>query len=105
MSHLLHFQIILVIKIFNIEEIMKIIIFLLFILTFSFAYNGSITGLTYFNFTRENGESSFNFNRQYFNYAIQMSNDMNFKVVFDVGRTIPDTILTNDQLVVFLKKT
>ena len=91
---------------------MKKIVFILSILNITFAYNGSITGLTYFDFSRGYGESSFNFNRQYFNYAIHMSNDMKFKVVFDVGRTDSGTILTDDnleksedaRLLVFLKK-
>mgnify|MGYP006915943423 CR=1 FL=1 len=109
MSHQHHSLNILVIKIFNIEGIMKIIIILLSILTITYAYNGSITGLTYFDLARENGESSFNFNRQYFNYAIQMSNAVNFKVVFDVGRTnkVTDDLGVNvedTRLVVFLKK-
>ena len=88
---------------------------LLTIFTFVFAYNGSITGVTYFDYTRENDASAFNFNRQYFNYAIEMSNDMQFKVVFDVGRTANGTVefckedeceenLEDTRLLVFLKK-
>ena len=88
---------------------MKLNLILLFIITFGFAYNGSITGVTYFDYTRENYESAFNFNRQYFNYAIEMSNDMKFKVVFDVGRTnkVTDKLGNNiedTRLIVFLKK-
>ena len=88
---------------------------LLTIFTFVFAYNGSITGVTYFDYTRENDASAFNFNRQYFNYAIEISNDMKFKVVFDVGRTANGTVescklgvceenLEDTRLLVFLKK-
>ncbi len=88
---------------------MKKITILISILTFAFAYNGSITGVTYFDYTRENDASAFNFTRQYFNYAIQMSNDVKFKVVFDVGRTnkVTDDLGNNIEdmrLVVFLKK-
>lgn len=88
---------------------MKRVTILISILTFAFAYNGSITGVTYFDYTRENSTSAFNFERQYFNYAIQMSNDVKFKVVFDVGRTNKVTDLLGNniedtRLVVFLKK-
>ena len=94
---------------------MKLNLILLFIITFGFAYNGSITGVTYFDYTRENYESAFNFNRQYFNYAIEMSNDVKFKVVFDVGRANKGTVdfceddsceekSEDTRLIVFLKK-
>jgi hypothetical protein len=87
---------------------MKNNLILLFIITFAFAYNGSISGVTYFDYTRENDVSAFNFNRQYFNYAIEMSNDTKFKVVFDVRRTnkVTDELGNNiedTRLVVFLK--
>ncbi len=87
---------------------MKKNLILLFIITFAFAYNGSISGVTYFDYTRENDVSAFNFNRQYFNYAIEMSNDTKFKVVFDVRRTnkVTDEVGNNiedTRLVVFLK--
>ena len=81
---------------------------LLLIITFGFAYNGSITGVTYFNAKWEDQAAEFNFNRQYFNYAIQMSNDMKLKIVFDAGRTnkLTDTSgnIEDTRLVVFLKK-
>jgi len=88
---------------------MKKNLFLLSIITFGFAYNGSITGVTYFEYTRENGADSFNFNRQYFNYAIPMSNNMKFTAVFDVARTnkVTDEFGNNREdtrLVMFLKK-
>ena len=57
------------------RKIMKKNLILLSIITFGFAYNGSITGVTYFDYTCENDASAFNFNRQYFNYAIEMSNN------------------------------
>ena len=66
---------------------MKKNLILLSIITFGFAYNGSITGVTYFDYTCENDASTFNFNRQYFNYAIEMSNDIKLRIVFDAGRT------------------
>jgi len=87
---------------------MKKNMILLLIITFGFAYNGSITGVTYFDGTWENGTPAFNFNRQYFNYAIEMSNDMKLKVVFDAGRTnkLTDASgnIEDSRLVVFLKK-
>tara|TARA_B110000263_G_scaffold139404_1_gene120916 strand:+ start:49 stop:987 length:939 start_codon:yes stop_codon:yes gene_type:complete len=97
------------------REIMKLNLILLLIITFGFAYNGSITGVSYFDYTRENDASAFNFNRQYFIYAIEMSNDIKFKVVFDVGRTNKGTVdfceddsceekSEDTRLFVFLKK-
>jgi len=87
---------------------MKKNMILLLIITFGFAYNGSITGVTYFDATWENKAPAFNFNRQYFNYAIQISNDMKLKVVFDAGRTnkLSDASgnIEDTRLVVFLKK-
>ena len=88
---------------------MKRVIILISTLTFAFAYNGSITGLTYFDYTREADTTAFNFERQYFNYDIQMSNEVNFKVVFDVDRTnqVTDSLNNNiedTRLAVFLKK-
>ena len=85
------------------REIMKKNLILLSIFTFGFAYNGSITGVTYFDYTRENGISAFNFNRQYFNYAIEMSNDMKLQVVFDAGRT-NELDQEDTRFVIFLKK-
>jgi len=88
---------------------MKKVTILLSLFTFVFAYNGSITGVTYFDYTRENDASAFNFNRQYFSYSIDMSNDAKFKVVFDVGRTNKATDelgnnIEDTRLVTFLKK-
>ena len=88
---------------------MKKVTILLSLFTFAFAYNGSITGVTYFDYTRENDASAFNFNRQYFSYSIDMSNDAKFKVVFDVGRTNKATDelgnnIEDTRLVTFLKK-
>jgi len=87
---------------------MKKNLILFFIITYGFAYNGSITGITYFDATWENNIPAFNFNRQYFNYAIQMSNDMKLKVVFDAGRTnkLTDASanIEDSRLIIFLKK-
>ena len=88
---------------------MKRLTILISLLTFGFGYNGSITGVTYFDYTRENEVSAFNFNRQYFNYTIKTSENMNFKLVFDVGRTnkVTDEYGNNiedTRLLVFLKK-
>ena len=88
---------------------MKRLTILISLLTFGFGYNGSITGVTYFDYTRENDVSAFNFNRQYFNYTIKTSENMNFKLVFDVGRThkVTDEYGNNiedTRLLVFLKK-
>jgi hypothetical protein len=83
--------------------IMKKNLILLSIVTFGFAYNGSITGVTYFDFTYKNDASAFNFNRQYFSYAIQMSNDVKFRVIFDAGR-INQLDKEDTRIIIFLKK-
>ena len=88
---------------------MKNIIILLSIFTIGFPYNGSITGITYFDYTRENDASAFNFNRQYFSYSIDMSNDAKLNIVFDVGRANKATDelgnnIEDTRLVTFLKK-
>ena len=82
---------------------MKNIFMIFFSFSFIFGYNGSIKGLTYFDYTNDLGESSFNLKRQYISYENDMSNHMTFKVVFDVGRT--NKLDGEDtRLDVFLKK-
>ena len=66
---------------------MKKIISLITILSLCLANDGTISGVTYFDYTNSEDESSFNFKRQYFNYSITKSDDLKFKVVFDVGNT------------------
>ena len=77
---------------------------------------GKIGGVTYFDYTYAEEKSSFNFNRQYFSYGINVSDDVSFKVIFDVGRTNkgdvvyinnagePDNMSEDTRLIVFLKK-
>ena len=86
--------------------------------TFCIIYaEGKIGGVTYFDYTYAEEKSSFNFNRQYFSYGVNVSDDVNFKVIFDVGRTNNEDLYTwfvkdNDsskvtediRLVAFLKK-
>ena len=56
--------------------------------TFCIIYaEGKIGGVTYFDYTYAEEKSSFNFNRQYFSYGVNVSDDVSFKVIFDVGRT------------------
>ena len=82
---------------------MKKIISLITILSLCLSNDGTISGVTYFDYTSSDDESSFNFKRQYFSYSIKKSDDLKFKVVFDVGRT--DKIDGEDnRLVTFLKK-
>ena len=66
---------------------MKKIISLITILSLCLANDGTISGVTYFDYTNSEDVSSFNFKRQYFNYSIKKSDDLKFKVVFDVGNT------------------
>ena len=85
--------------------------------TFCIIYaEGKIGGVTYFDYTYAEEKSSFNFNRQYFSYGINVSDDVSFKVIFDVGRTNkgdvvyinnagePDNMSEDTRLIVFLKK-
>ena len=63
------------------------------------AAEGKIGVLTYFDYTNSEGESAFNFERQYFSYAGVASDNIDFKIIFDVGRTGEDT-----RLAAYLKK-
>ena len=78
---------------------MKKIISLITCFTIGIAAEGKIGGVTYFDFVGEDDSTAFNFQRQYFSYAIEISEDMKFKVVFDVGRSETDSRLNT-----YLKK-
>ncbi len=85
------------------EKEMKYIIILLTYISISIAADGKIGGVTYFNYTNAEDTSAFNFQRQYFSYGVNVSDDVSFKVVFDVGRT--NKVAEEDErLVTFLKK-
>ena len=96
------------------EKEMKYLIILLTYISISIAADGKISGVTYFNYTNAEEKSAFNFQRQYFSYGVNVSDDVNFKVIFDVGRTNNKDLYTWDndnnkvtedtRLVVFLKK-
>ena len=94
------------------EKEMKYLIILLTYISISIAADGKIGGVTYFNYTNAEEKSAFNFQRQYFSYGIDISDEVKFKVVFDVGRTDVGTVLMKDgdyksedtRLVAFLKK-
>jgi hypothetical protein len=82
---------------------MKYLIILLTYISISIAADGKISGVTYFNYTNAEEKSAFNFQRQYFSYGVNVSDDVNFKVIFDVGRT--NKVEEEDErLVTFLKK-
>ena len=78
---------------------MKNLIILLTCISISMAVDGKIGGVTYFDYTNTEEKSAFNFNRQYFSYAVDMSDDIKFKVIFDVGRSATDSRLNT-----YLKK-
>ena len=78
---------------------MKNLIILLTCISVSMAVDGKIGGITYFDYSKTDDESAFNFNRQYFSYAVDMSDDIKFKVIFDVGRSATDSRLNT-----YLKK-
>ena len=76
---------------------------------------GTIGGVTYFDYTTAEETSAFNFNRQYFSYKGVASDQVTYKVVFDVDRTDNGTVedcddgeckekLEDTRLVAFLKK-
>ncbi|HIE74482.1 MAG TPA: hypothetical protein EYQ06_09510 [Flavobacteriales bacterium] len=82
---------------------MKYLIILLTYISISIAADRKISGVTYFNYTNAEEKSAFNFQRQYFSYGVNVSDNVSFKVVFDVGRT--NKVEEEDErLVTFLKK-
>ena len=77
---------------------MKKLLIILSIIGFMFA-EGKISGVTYFDFSATDTKSAFNFERQYFGYGGEVSDQVSFKILFDVGRSDSDTRLTT-----YLKK-
>ena len=80
---------------------MNNLIILLTCISISMAVDGKIGGITYFDYSKTDDESAFNFNRQYFSYAVDMSDDIKFKFISDVGRSWSGT---ESRLNMFLKK-
>ena len=77
---------------------MKKILLVVSITGFMFA-EGKIGGVTYFDYSNTEKASGFNFQRQYFGYVGDVSDQVSFKILFDVGRYDSDTRLTT-----YLKK-
>ena len=94
------------------EKEMKYLIILLTYISISIAADGKIGGVTYFDYTNSKEKSAFVLKRQYFSYGIDISDEVKFRVVFDVGRTDVGTVLRKDggeksedtRLIAFLKK-
>ena len=90
---------------------MKKILLVVSITGFMFA-EGKIGGVTYFDYSNTEKASGFNFQRQYFGYGGEVSDQVSYKILFDVGRTNLGTTLNKEgneisedtRLVVFLKK-
>ena len=80
---------------------MNNLIILLTCISISMAVDGKIGGVTYFDYSKTDDESAFNFDRQYFSYAVDMSDDIKFKFISDVGRSWSGT---ESRLNIFLKK-
>ena len=80
---------------------MKNLIILLTCISISMAVDGKIGGITYFDYSKTEDESAFNFKRQYFSYAVDLSDDIKFKFISDVGRSWSGT---ESRLNIFLKK-
>ena len=88
---------------------MKNLITLITCFTISVAADGKISGVTYFDYTNSEEKSAFNFNRQYFSYTGDDAENINYKIIFDVGRInkIVDAegkATEDTRLVAFLKK-
>ena len=77
---------------------MKKILLVVSITGFMFA-EGKIGGVTYFDFISSDDSTAFNFQRQYFGYGGDISDQVSFKILFDVDRSDSDTRLTT-----YLKK-
>ena len=91
---------------------MKKILLVVSITGFMFA-EGKIGGVTYFDYSNTEKASGFNFQRQYFGYGGEVSDQVSYKILFDVGRTnVGAAVIEKDtsyksedtRLVVFLKK-
>ena len=91
---------------------MKKILLVVSITGFMFA-EGKIGGVTYFDYSSTEKASGFNFQRQYFGYGGEVSDQVSYKILFDVGRTnVGAAVIEKDtsyksedtRLVVFLKK-
>ena len=92
---------------------MNYLITLLICISIIMAAEGKIGGVTYFDYANLEEKSSFNFQRQYFSYTGVASDKIDFKIIFDVGRTnVGATVIEKDttyksedtRLIVFLKK-
>ena len=81
---------------------MKKILFVLSITGLMFA-EGKIGGVTYFDFSSSDASTAFNFQRQYFGYGGDISDQVSFKILFDIGRTNQNEG-EDTRLVAFLKK-
>ncbi len=77
---------------------MKKILLVVSITGFMFA-EGKIGGVTYFDFISSDDSTAFNFQRQYFGYGGEVSDQVSFNILFDVGRPELDPRLN-----VYLKK-
>ena len=91
---------------------MKKLLMVLSIIGFMFG-EGKISGVTYFDFSATDTKSAFNFQRQYFGYGGEVSDQVSYKILFDVGRTnVGAAVIEKDttyksedtRLIAFLKK-
>ena len=78
---------------------MKNIVYVLSLFATIMLAESKVGGLTHFDYTNAEEISAFNFNRQYILFSGTASDDVKYKVIFDVGR-----LETNDRLVAYLKK-
>ena len=87
---------------------MKYLITLITLITMGISDEGEISGVTYFDYINSEDISAFNFERQYFSYSVQASDDIKYKIIFDAGRI--NKIVDSDgkeedtRVVIFLKK-
>ena len=78
---------------------MKNIVYVLSFFATIMLAESKVGGITHFDYTNTEEISAFNFNRQYISFSGTASDDVKYKVIFDVGR-----LETNDRLVAYLKK-
>jgi len=77
---------------------MKRIIIVISVFAMLIAADTKIGGTTYFDYASGETQSGFNFNRQYIAFSGKASDDLKYKVIFDVGR------VAGEPLIAFLKK-
>ena len=80
----------------------NLIIFITFI-GISIAAEGKIGGVTYFDYTNSEEKSAFNFNRQYFSYKGETSENINFKIIIKILQELRKNMNHTEKIILQLK--